>query len=183
RYNESQTSLAKLDIKTRRVVIISAYDPQQGCSDEEKDDFWQRLSDATQSVKEDEIVFVGGDLNGYVGSEHPSFQRNHGDLGIGTLNEDGASILDWPQAQDLALCNTFFVKRNSHLVTAYKQCQEGEGRTSKITAIEILGTARNVERFVKPYGHAAQETIVVGGIRYPVIREYGGRFFPRQSGS
>ncbi|KAI0986366.1 hypothetical protein GJ496_004914 [Pomphorhynchus laevis] len=109
--------LAALDIKTRRVVIISAYDPQQGCSDEEKDDFWQRLSDATQSVKEDEIVFVGGDLNGHVGSEHPSFQRNHGGLGIGTLNEDGARILDWAQAQDLALCNTFFAKRNSHLVT------------------------------------------------------------------
>ncbi|KAI0989433.1 hypothetical protein GJ496_006891 [Pomphorhynchus laevis] len=109
--------LAALDIKTRRVVIISAYAPQQGCSGEEKDDFWQRLSDATQSVKEDEIVFVGGDLNGHVSSEHPSFQRNHGGLGIGTLNEDGTRILDWAQAQDLALCNTFFAKRNSHLVT------------------------------------------------------------------
>ncbi|KAI0978915.1 hypothetical protein GJ496_002626 [Pomphorhynchus laevis] len=51
--------LTALVIKTRRVVIISAYAPQQACSDEEKDDFWQRLSDATQSVKEDEIVFVG----------------------------------------------------------------------------------------------------------------------------
>ena len=45
-------------------TIISAYAPQQGLSELEKDQFYEQLETATRQA---ETVIIGGDLNGHVG--------------------------------------------------------------------------------------------------------------------
>src|SRR5580692_494404 len=67
RVNE-QIIAIKLIIGARLLNIISAYAPQSGKSNEEKDDFWDKLIALTSSISGGEVILLGGDLNGHVGS-------------------------------------------------------------------------------------------------------------------
>jgi hypothetical protein len=64
-----------------------------------------------------EKLFIGGDLNGYVGSTRVGFNRVHGGFGYGSRNQEGEGILNFALAYDLIVANTLFRKRVSHLIT------------------------------------------------------------------
>ena len=109
------------------VNIISAYAPQVGCSEEEKDTFWREMDGVMQELEEHERVIVGADLNGHVGSRNDVIGWVHGGHGIGERNAEGESIIDFAMSFDMAIVNTFFKKKREHLIT-YKS----GGRCSQI---------------------------------------------------
>ncbi|AQK53162.1 Retrovirus-related Pol polyprotein LINE-1 [Zea mays] len=80
--------LVKLVIGDLVLNVISAYAPQVGLNENSKREFWEGLEDMVSSVPVGEKLFIGGDLNGHVGTSSTSFEAN-----------------------------TFFRKRTSHLVT------------------------------------------------------------------
>ena len=57
------------------------------------------------------------DLNGHVGSTNVGYELDHGGFGYGSKNQEGEDILDFDVAYNLVIANTFFRKRDSHLVT------------------------------------------------------------------
>ncbi|XP_072401152.1 uncharacterized protein [Diabrotica undecimpunctata] len=79
---------------------------QVGCEEQEKEEFWRSL-DCEISV--DEKYFIGGDLNGHIGTERAGIVRVHG------------------VAWDLAVINTFFMKTEDQ----YAEDSSG-GRESQI---------------------------------------------------
>ncbi|XP_047024179.1 craniofacial development protein 2-like [Helicoverpa zea] len=97
--------------------IICAYAPQTGCSNAEKETFWNEINDLLQSIPATESKYIGGDLNGHVGSRTFTYQRIHGNWGYGNINPEGENILQFALTHDLAIVNTFFSKRPEHLVT------------------------------------------------------------------
>ncbi|KAJ7978714.1 Craniofacial development protein 2 [Quillaja saponaria] len=97
--------------------IISAYAPQIGLEESTKKAFWEDLEEIVQGVPLGEKLFIGADLNSHVGSTNEGFKCVHGGYGYGVKNEGGESILDFVVAYDLILANTFFKKRESHLIT------------------------------------------------------------------
>lgn len=97
--------------------VISCYAPQVGCTDQEKDEFWETLGAHLQIIATDEHILVGGDLNGHVGEDRGGYDQVHGGQGLGTRNDEGARILDCAEAHELVVVNTFFKKRSSHLAT------------------------------------------------------------------
>ncbi|KAJ7959944.1 Retrovirus-related Pol polyprotein LINE-1 [Quillaja saponaria] len=109
--------LVKLMIDKETFNIISAYAPQIGLDKSTKKAFWEDLEEIVQGVPLGEKLFIGADLNGHVGSTNEGFERVHGGYGYGVKNEGGESILDFTVAYDLILANTFFKKRESHLIT------------------------------------------------------------------
>jgi hypothetical protein len=64
-----------------------------------------------------EKLFIGGDLNGYVGSTRVDFDGVHGGFGYESKNQEGEGILNFALPYDLIVSNTLFRKRVSHLVT------------------------------------------------------------------
>jgi hypothetical protein len=58
-------------------------------------------------VSTNEKLFIGGDINGHVGSTNVGYE----------LAQEGEDILDFSIANNLVIANTFFRKRYSHLVT------------------------------------------------------------------
>jgi exonuclease III len=48
--------------------VINAYAPQVGLSDDVKRRFWKDLEDMVREVPSSEKLFIGGDLNGHVGT-------------------------------------------------------------------------------------------------------------------
>ncbi|XP_064080603.1 uncharacterized protein LOC135197468 [Macrobrachium nipponense] len=109
------------------VNIFSAYAPQIGCSDEEKDHFWSDLEEEMEKVPADERCLVGGDLNGHVGQNNHGISRIHGGYGYDERNAQGERIIDFAVSKDMVLTNAFYTKRQEHLVT-YKS----GGRSSQI---------------------------------------------------
>jgi hypothetical protein len=64
-----------------------------------------------------EKLFIGGDLNGHVGSTKVDFDGVHEGFGYGSRNQEGEGILNFALAHDLIVMNTLFRKRVSHLIT------------------------------------------------------------------
>ena len=64
----------KVLIGDKLVTCICAYAPQTGRSTEEKDCFWDQMISVTESIPASELIVVGGDMNGHVGT------NVHGDV-------------------------------------------------------------------------------------------------------
>ena len=99
------------------INVISAYAPQVGAEEALKTEFWENLDEVVQSIPTTERLYIGGDLNGHVGTSRSGFDSIHGGFGYGTRNGEGETILDFAQSYDLLIVNTWFKKRDSHLVT------------------------------------------------------------------
>ncbi|KAK6756300.1 hypothetical protein RB195_014607 [Necator americanus] len=108
---------AKVDTGEVELRVVSAYAPQVGCSGEEKVCFWEDLEQYVQSLEGEEVLLIGGDFNGYVGSRKDGFESCHGGYGYGARNDDGLRILEYVVASDMIIANTQYRKRKSHLIT------------------------------------------------------------------
>ncbi|KAL5130891.1 Craniofacial development protein 2 [Glycine soja] len=97
--------------------VISGYAPQVGLAEHFKVKFWEDLEGVLQDIPQGEKVFLGRDLNGHVGSVARGFEGVHGGFGLGEMNGEGKSILEFSEALDLSIANTWFKKREEHLIT------------------------------------------------------------------
>ena len=93
--------------------VISVYARQVGHDESVKRLFWEDLDRLVRAVPSSEQLFIGGDLNGHVGTSSAGFEAVHGGFGYGSKNQEGEEVLDFTIAFD----NTFFHKRQSHLMT------------------------------------------------------------------
>ncbi|KAK6745717.1 hypothetical protein RB195_012062 [Necator americanus] len=107
----------KVDTREVELRVVSAYAPQVGCSEEEKVCFWEDLEQYVQPLEGEEVLLIGGDVNGHVGSRKDGFESCHGGYGCGALNDDGLRILEYALASDLIIANTQNRERKSHLIT------------------------------------------------------------------
>jgi hypothetical protein len=97
--------------------LISVYAPQVGRSMEEKEEFYVSLLKTVSSVDANERLVVCGDFNGHVGAEVEGFEGVHGGKGFGSRNAEGEMLLEFADAVDLAVGNTWFTKEEAKLVT------------------------------------------------------------------
>ena len=107
----------RMMIGKRVLNIISAYAPHSGRSMREKEEFWMKMTDLLISIKDEESVFVGGDMNGHVGTNSDGYQGVHGGYGYGLRNPEGEMLLEFAVATDLVITNTFFKKEESKVIT------------------------------------------------------------------
>ncbi|EYC25573.1 hypothetical protein Y032_0011g1280 [Ancylostoma ceylanicum] len=149
----------KVDTGKTVMRIISAYAPQVGCTSEEKSSFYEDLEQYVHTIGDEEVLLLGGDLNGHVGEEREGFNRWHGGYGYGMRNEEGQRILEFAAVSDLIIANTQFRKRKSHLVTF-----ASGGREAQIDFWMLRRRDRNilVDAKVIPSDHvAAQHHLLV----------------------
>ncbi|KAL6502451.1 hypothetical protein OROHE_024456 [Orobanche hederae] len=107
----------RLVIGDEFLTIISAYAPQVGLDASIKQEFWEDLEEVVERIPMGEKLIIGGDLNGHVGVSRDGFESVHGGFGFEDMNEAANGILDFALAYDLGIMNTWFEKRDSHLVT------------------------------------------------------------------
>ncbi|KAK6757983.1 hypothetical protein RB195_015669 [Necator americanus] len=107
----------KVDTGEVELRVVSAYAPHMGCSEEEEACFWEDLEQYVQSLEGEEVLLIGGDFNGHVGSRKDGFEGCHGGYGYGARNDDGLRILEYAVASDLIITNTQYRERKSHLIT------------------------------------------------------------------
>jgi len=54
------------------------------------------------------LMLIGGDMNGNVGHERNQYGNIHVGNGFGTQNANGTRILEFAEASNIAILNTFF---------------------------------------------------------------------------
>ncbi|VDL73426.1 unnamed protein product [Nippostrongylus brasiliensis] len=96
----------------RRLHFFTAYVPQTRCSEEVKDEFWALLQEKTVEIR----VVVADDLNGHAGISEDGFECHEG-FGYGVHKENSERILEYACLHNLAITNTVFRKRRSHLIS------------------------------------------------------------------
>ena len=101
------------------VVLLSVYAPQQGLPDSEKDAFQEELLLTLSAMEKNEIIMLCGDMNGHIGRSSSDYEGVHGGNDFGTRNSEGGRILELGDAMDMIVCNTFFQKRDSRLITYF----------------------------------------------------------------
>nr|GEY98156.1 hypothetical protein [Tanacetum cinerariifolium] len=106
-----------LVIEGETVNVISVYAPQVGLSEEEKKALWDSLDEVVRETSTDQRLILRGDLNRNIGETTKGYSVVHGGFGYGLRNEEGRSILDFATAHDLAVVNSYFKKRDHHLIT------------------------------------------------------------------
>ena len=133
--------LLKMIVGTDIVNILSAYVPQVGLSDDLKTAFYELMLTTLSKISNTELLLLNGDFNGHVGVDSQCFEGIHGGFGFGERNNEGRRLLDFAAAHGLAICNTFFRKQLSHLVTY----ESGDSRSQ----IDFILTRQNKLKFVK----------------------------------
>ena len=117
--------LIKLLVGEAVLTVLSVYAPQTGLEESTKDAFYDSLQTVISELPDKEIVIPCGDWNGHVGREAAGYEGVHGGSGYGERNADGDRVLEFAVANDFVIGNTFFVKRDSHLITY----QSGNAKT------------------------------------------------------
>ena len=70
-----------------------------------------------QDIPRSEKLFIGGDFNGHIGVDSDRYDTAHGGFGFTERNNGGVSVLDFAVAYELLVVNSYFKKKEDHLVT------------------------------------------------------------------
>ena len=102
---------------------IQVYAPcNDSYSDEDKDSFFEKLSDTINNIKEQDDLFVMGDFNGRVRERRTPWTKHlgpHSDHRT-PCNCNGNYVLELCAEHDLIITNTFFQHRDTQIYTWYE---------------------------------------------------------------
>ena len=70
-----------------------------------------------EKIPKNERIVVGADLNGHVGEGNNRDEECMDRHGLGKRNNEGQAVLDFSKRMELAITNTYFVKKTAHRVT------------------------------------------------------------------
>ena len=122
----------KMELDGVMLNVISAYAPQVGCIREEKETFWLDLDETVEKIPRNERIVVGADLNGHVGEGNNGDEECMGRHELGKRNNEGQAVVDFAKRRELAITNTYFVKKPAHRVT-----YSSGGRSSQVDYIMV----------------------------------------------
>ena len=87
-----------------------------GCIHAEKEALWLDLDGTVEKIPKNERIVVGADLNGHVGKGNNGDEECMSRHGLGKRNNEGQAVVDFDKRMELAITNTYFVKKLIHRV-------------------------------------------------------------------
>ena len=98
----------RIRIRAGYITVISAYAPTLLASDEDKDEFYQQLSDLLSSILAGHDIALLGDFNARIGADADSWTSVIGRFGVGKINENGQRLLELCSLFNLSVASSFF---------------------------------------------------------------------------
>ena len=138
-----------LKIKTQHLNIIQVYAPQQGLSEQVKDEFFTKLEQTVDSLAHRENTIVMGDLNGHIGTNRAGYEDIIGEHSIGDRNREGERILDFCVRNRMSIMNTFYEHKPSHKWTWYRWDRVTQTYSSKSMIDLVLSNRKTLTHNIK----------------------------------
>lgn len=107
----------RLALRKSSLMIICVYAPTLYLPSEDKDTFYNQLSDLVSTVKQTDKLIVLGDFNARVGNDYDLWPDCIGKFGIGRINDNGQRALELCSRFQLCVTNTFFQLKDRHKVS------------------------------------------------------------------
>ena len=170
--------MIKLLIGKRIVGIVLTKAPQQGLAEDTKDKFYKNLISLISKVSQNELVMIVGDLKELVRKDARGYNKIHRGFGYGVRNLEGERILEMGSALDMTVCNTFFKKHDSRLMTI----TSGSSKT-QIDYIMVRNKDRKRVRDVKVFPveeNVQQHQLLVCDIMICAVNEVVKPFVPKR---
>ena len=110
--------LAILNIKgTIKTHIISIYAPTEASSDLTKNNFYNQLQHALDSIPQTEMIILARDFNAYIGVDRNGWEAVMGRFGHGDINDNGLRLLSFAISNNLTVRNSLFQHPRKHQLT------------------------------------------------------------------
>ena len=138
--------LMKLKGHPFNISIIQVYAPTSESDEEEIDKFYDMLDKAKGQCKSQEVVIIMGDLNAKVGSG--KYGDVAGKYGLGIRNERGQRWVEWCDANNQVITNTWF---EDHPRRRWTWRSPGGNFRNQIDYITINKRFRNAIKYSKSY--------------------------------
>jgi len=117
RHKSDRIMAIRVVVGSEILNVVRVYAPQIDLPDDIKKQFWEDLNMVIQDVAWSEKLFIGGDFNGHIGAEVGGYDTTHRGFGYGKRNNGRVSVLDFAVTYELVVVNSFFKKKEAHLVT------------------------------------------------------------------
>ena len=98
-------------------TVISAYAPTMTYTEEEKEAFYELLSDTLHATPVNDKLLLLGDFNARVGSDYTAWPSVLGPHGMGKMNSNGLLLLTLCSEEELVITNTLFKQPDIHKAT------------------------------------------------------------------
>ncbi|GFS24462.1 craniofacial development protein 2-like [Elysia marginata] len=145
--------LIKLCQNQSVINYVQVYAPcNNSYSDEEKDKFFETISDTINNIPDNEELMVMGDFNGKVGQRRDPWTKHLGPFSDNTAkcNYNGNLILELSAEHELVIANTLFQHRQSQIITwssssylVTPMCDPGLGSISAVPQV-LAGAVRHM---------------------------------------
>ena len=99
------------------LTVISAYAPTMVYAEEEKEAFYELLSNTLHATPVSDKLLLLGDFNARVGSDYTAWPSVLGRHGMGKVNSNGLLLLSLCSEEDLTITNTLFEQPEIHKAT------------------------------------------------------------------
>ena len=109
--------MARFYSKHIKLTVIHAYCPTNDSENEEKDNFYELLSETIQKVNKHDMLIVTGDFNAKVGNQPNPYHEVMGKYGIGERNNNGERLCDFCAEHELIITGTLFPHKDIHKLT------------------------------------------------------------------
>ena len=116
-------------------------------------------------IPQDEVIILGGDLNGHVGRASACYEGIHGGFGHGRRNAEGEYVLEFCDSLGLVLCNTFFQKDENKLISF-----SSGGNSSVIDYVAVRSQDRKIVSNVKVIASeecVSQHRLMIAEMNFP----------------
>lgn len=140
-HSERMMTVEVSEEKGNKWTIVIVYAPNEDEKAENKEKFWEELSNLTDSCNG--VIIIMGDFNGRVGSKDEKYNTSLGKFGENKRNNNGKRILDYCLQHNLIVANTFFSHREIHTIT-----REEPSRNEK-SIIDYIMTQKENRKIIK----------------------------------
>ena len=138
--------LVKLKGKCVNISIVQGYAPTSNSTEDEIDLFYEEIDKAKDQCGAQDVVIFMGEFNAKVGQQAESFVV--GKYGLGNRNERGSKLIDWCQANEHVIANTWFCH---HPRRRWTWKSPGDNTRNQIDYITISRRYRNAIKQAKSH--------------------------------
>ena len=102
-------------IRKQLVCLMSAYGPQTGRTEAEKQEFRDAFEMMIGMIELEILLCIAGYFNAHIGETEPEEEENVGKYGWGTINREGQALVELMARNGLAFVGSFFHEPSSVL--------------------------------------------------------------------